>query len=106
MTAADIGESMTPSLKRDFSTLYRRTADPGNWIAMTSLNQLLNLHTRSLVSLLKHDLLKQKYPSSRRFSAAAHANDQLPLAGIKVLDMTRVLAGVSRPPAPPTTASP
>lgn len=32
----------------------------------------------------------------RRFSSVSPAPDNLPLAGIRVLDMTRVLAGVSR----------
>jgi hypothetical protein len=58
----------------------------------------LNLRPRSLVSILKHDLIKQRYASPRRFSTAAKTDDHLPLAGIKVLDMTRVLAGVSQAP--------
>lgn len=33
----------------------------------------------------------------RRFATAAPSTDTLPLAGVRVLDMTRVLAGVSLP---------
>jgi hypothetical protein len=77
--------------------------DQDDWITMMSLNHILNPRNRSLIYLLKHDALGQKYQlSSRRFSTAAKADGQLPLAGIKVLDMTRVLAGVRQSFNPPS----
>lgn len=40
--------------------------------------------------------LRRMSPLRRYSSAASNVNETLPLAGVRVLDMTRVLAGVSQ----------
>lgn len=66
------------------------------------LRELLNMATssRSVVSLFsasRHVRPRQgiRYAHRRTFASVAPGQDTLPLAGIRVLDMTRVLAGVS-----------